>query len=272
MARSKKLRNQFAVMTVGVVAVCGTFCVNAGPAVSETFEKIKSRGVFEVCLSPKSMPLSTVFDGEKGVHVDLSKALARELGVSARFGWIQFRYQAKYTECDAFVGVGIIPGVKDEGRLKKSKPFMQFDTLMVTNPGKTISNLSELDGLTVATQSGSLSHAAIVTKTKATARLGFTDEEDLLANVADGSVDVGIVTNIGYAWYLHKNPDAKFNVQPAKIFQDITGYAMAIGLRNSDEAAVVAVNDALDRLKSSGEMCKIFTKYGLQSTLGYSCQ
>jgi ABC-type amino acid transport substrate-binding protein len=87
----------------------------------------------------------------------------------------------------------------------------------------------------------------------------------MLDAIERGDIDVGIVTNFGYYWHLKNNPSKAFKVQPANLVQSTTGYPMAIGLRKADDKVIEAVNAAIGRLQTSGELVTILTKYGLES-------
>lgn len=256
----------FARMTMTLALAAPVLLAFAAPQVkAATIEKIERRGKLEVCLNPDAMPYSTAFDGEKGLHIDLANAIARELGVSTLFSWVQFRFQAKYTHCDAFMGVGVLPG-EDDGPTKKTKPIFDFDTLLVSRPGLQLDTLEALDGRKIAVQTGSLAHVTLLDR-PVDVRVSYIREEVMLAAIADGTLDAGFVSNVGLNWYLKNNPKAEFKIWPATIAQDKTGYPIAIGLRRADKATLDRFNEILDKLAATGEMARIFDKYGLAGLL-----
>lgn len=247
------------------LSVFGTASFLAGPAAAASIDRIQKRGVLEVCVNPDAMPFSRLQDGESGLHLDLAKAFARELGVSAKFSWVSFRYQAKYTQCDAFMGVGVLGG-KDDGPVKKTKPFFRYETVLATRPDKKITKLEDLDGLRVATQTGSLAHVTML-KRPIDIRVSLLDDTRILDAIDKGEIDVGVVSNIGLGWYLKTHPDKSFARSSASVVQDRTGYPIAVGMRRANDETLELANAALDRLIASGEMKKIFEPYGLEEAL-----
>ena len=240
-------------------------CPLVPSAASATIEKIQRRGVLEVCVNPDAMPFSSAFNGANGLQIDLANAVARELGVSATFSWVQFRFQAKYTRCDAYMGVGVLPG-EDGGPVKKTHPFLKFETILVSRPGMKLTNLEALDGLKVGVQSGSLAHVTLLKRTVDT-RVSFTREADMLAAILDGRLDAGFVSNVSLNWFLKNHPQAKLAEWPASIAQDPTGYPIAVGLRKTDEASVERINKIIAKLEETGELERIFSKYGLEKLI-----
>jgi ABC-type amino acid transport substrate-binding protein len=249
---SRTIRTLVALTTI---ALCSA--VAAAP-----LSLIERRGTLRVCVNPDAMPFSGLVDGEEGLHIDLARVFARELDVAPDFKWVQFRFQAKYTQCDAFMGVGIFPKA-EPGPTKTTEPIFQLETLLVSRPGQKLVKLEDLDGLRVATQSGSLAHVTLL-KRPVDVRVSLIHEEDILNAVANGDIDVGVVSNVALGWYLKHHPKKSFEVRSASIVQDVTGYPMAIGLRGADVATVKSFNAIIERLKTSGELTAILSNYGIE--------
>jgi polar amino acid transport system substrate-binding protein len=252
--------------TLSIVASSMTLLSAGGTAAhAGTLDYILKRGVFEVCASPDAMPFSELprSGSPVGLHIDLGEALARELGVSAKFSFVHFRFEARQTGCDAFMSVGVLTN-QEKGPIKKTVPLLQYETLMVSKPDRKIVRVEDLDGLKVATQQGTLAHVTLL-KRPVDVRISLLREDDMLNAIDRGEIDVGIVTNFGYYWYLKNNPSKTFEVQPASMVQSPTGYPMAIGLRKADDKTVDATNAAIARLQASGELVTILKKYGLET-------
>lgn len=252
------------IMNLAILLALAVAC-STNAAVAASIDRIQKRGVLEVCVNPDAMPFSSIEKGESGLHIDVAKAFARELGVSTKFSWVNYRYQAKYTQCDAFMGVGVLGG-EDDGPVKKTKPFFRFENVLATRPDKKISKLDNLDGLRVATQSGSLAHVTMLNR-PIDIRVSLLNDTKILDAVDKGDIDVGVVSNIGLGWYLKTHPDKSFGQSPASIVQEMTGYPLAVGMRKADANTLGLANAAIDRLLASGEMKKIFEAYGLEEAV-----
>ena len=231
----------------------------AASASAATIEKIRKRGFMEICVNPEAMPLSRGPNVPEGFEIDLANAVAKELGVDVSFTWAQFRHEARYTSCDAFMSVGILPGEK--GPLKKTIPVLQFETMAVTKSDTVITSIEQLDGRRVAVQSGSMAHATLLDR-KADIRVSYTTDEAVLDAVNRGEVDVGVVGNFGLGWYLKRHPDAALLWRIATYLQPTTGYPVAIGLRQSSDETVSAFNQAIEAVTQTGKLSTIKARWG----------
>ena len=81
--------------------------------------------------------------------------------------------------------------------------------------------------------------------------------------VIEGRVDAAIVANTGIGWYKKSNPGIELEMVSAEFVHEFNGYPMAIGFRKADDALVTKGNEILKKLTTSGELQKIFEKYGL---------
>ena len=89
----------------------------------------------------------------------------------------------------------------------------------------------------------------------------------MLAAISDGRLDAGFVSNVSLNWFLKNHPQAKFAEWPASIAQDPTGYPIAVGLRKTDAASVERFNKIITKLEDTGELERIFSKYGLEKLI-----
>lgn len=231
-----------------------------------SLEQLKKRGVLTVCANPDSMPFADGFSASPtGLQIDLARALGRELAIDINFSWVEMRYQAAYTGCDAFMGVGIFPD--DDSPLKKSEPVLWVEWLAVSKTDRSIEKLEDLDHLRVALQSGSMPHVALLHR-PVELSVSRTRDSAVLDAISSGAVDVGFVTNIGLGWYVKQHPGTQFARRSASFIEKENGYNMGIGFRQSDAAMVIEANRILEKLRKSGELAEIFAKYGQSPVQG----
>ncbi len=248
-------------LSITTIAVSAALVAcTASLALAGTIEQIRKRGFLYVCASPMAMPFSSGPSPEEGFGVDLAGALARQLGVDVKFSWVQYRFEARFTDCDAFMGVGVLPG--DKSPLKKTEPILQVESLLVTRPDRDVGSLDDLDGLRVALQSGSLAHVKLLERS-VDIRVSYTSDDRVLNAVLEGEVDAGVVTSVGLGWFLARNPGSALKYKLASFLQTPTGYPMAIGLRKTSDETLRLFNEALAELNKTGEMTRLKAKYGL---------
>lgn len=242
--------------------------VAAGLAVTTawagTIEDIKRAGALNVCANPDALPFSSDSNTSPGIHIELAKMLAGQLGVGLQVSWVHFRREAKYTGCDAFMDEAVFGG--NEGPIKRTVPYMNFETLAVTKPGKRIETLDDLDGLRVATWAASLAHKVLVDR-PVDIVVSYVRERDILEAVRDGKVDVALVSNVGFDWYKKLYPEVALESHSAKFIHEMNGYPIAIGLRQSNAETVDVINTAMEQLRERGALDQLFANYGLSEAL-----
>ena len=227
---------------------------------------IKENGEFNICAHKDALPFSNEKNSD-GMHIELAKLMADELGVSLKTSWINLPRYAKYVNCDAYMGVSILPGeAGGEGFIKKTDPYAQIEILAITDSKREINTLDDFNGLRVATTSGSLIHMALLNQDTEIFVSYLTDEK-ILDAVMNGDVDVGIVSNSGWGWYKinHEKATAKFHSQSTQFINSMNAYTLGIGFRKADKATVTEANKILQKIKKRGDLVKLLDKYGLES-------
>src|ERR1700757_1310929 len=66
---------------------------------------IRESGTLGLCAHPNSLPFASKAGDPPGFQIELGQALARELGVSLRLGWIITVYQIRSADCDIVMDV-----------------------------------------------------------------------------------------------------------------------------------------------------------------------
>ena len=227
---------------------------------------IKENGEFNICVNKDALPFSSE-KKSNGMHIELAKLMADELGVSLKTSWVNLPRYAKYVNCDAYMGVSILPGEGGgEGFVKKTAPYAQIEILAITDSKRQLKTLDDFNGLRVATTSGSLIHMALLNYDTEIFVSYLTDEK-ILDAVMNGDVDVGIVANSGWGWYKinHQKATDKFHSQSTQFINAMNAYRLGIGFRKADKATVVEANKILQKIKKRGDLAKLLDKYGLET-------
>src|ERR1700751_159231 len=94
-----------------------------GPAQARSLDTIRSIGALGLCAHPNSLPFASKAGDPPGFQVELGQALAHELGVSLRLGWIITVYQIRSADCDIVMDVIADREAQSETNLRISKPY-----------------------------------------------------------------------------------------------------------------------------------------------------
>lgn len=258
----------------GIVALATAACglgslppAYAGPVA----ERVKQHQVVRVCIWPDYYGI-TYRDPRtqqlRGIDIDLSSALASDLGVKLEYVDSSFATlipDVLEQRCDvAMFAVGVLP--QRQAALRFSAPYLQSDIYAVTTrSSRIVQSWADLDrpGVNVAAQAGtfmesvmrdSLKHANLVV-----VKPPQTREQELQA----GRIDV-FVTDYPYSRRLLDNADWARLISPPQPFHPLP-YAYAV--RPDDEAWLKTIDDFVSRIKRDGRLEKAARKHGLSEVL-----
>lgn len=242
-----------------VLAACAVVCV-AAPA--RPLDEIRARGEISVCANPNALPFASDKPETPGFQIEIARALAQQLGYKLRVEWIVPRYRASAVDCDMLMDSIVRPDLQSPA-LKLSVPYQTSGVALAFAPGKsTVPSYSALPaGMRVGVMMSSVA-SLIVSKTPAT-MVPFGFEDDMVAAIASGEVDVGAISPATAGYHNLKNPGKAVTVVHAEDAEPDLRWQVAIGLRRADDALVGAVNAALSTLMRDGAIGAIYKKYAV---------
>ena len=241
------LRAIAAVAAAGIVAL--SLCSPA--AAQDALERIKREGVLRVSNSGVYPPFESMEDGKLvGFDIDLSNLIAKHLGVRADIQVVDFKGLVptlKSGKTDVLI-TGMTYTPERAQQLAFSKPYYPtaMAVIMRDNP-KPLSTKDELQGKNIGAEMGttgdrearSVSGANV--KTYDTLMLAMKD-------LQNGRLDAVISTLPPATYLINRNfKNLKVNYRYSE------GY-VAIAMRPEDRTLVAAVDQALEALKSSGQL------------------
>ena len=236
---------------------------HAGPVA----ERVKGRHALRVCIWPDYYGVS--FRNPKtqaleGIDIDLSAALAQDLGVALEYvdsSFVTLVEDLQGDRCDvAMFAVGMLP--QRVAQLRFSRPYLQSDIYAVTTKSnRAVRRWADIDrpGVAVAVQAGTfmepvmreaLHHARLVS-----VRPPDTRERELEA----GRVDV-FMTDYPYSRRLLDNADWAMRIDPPQPFH-VLPYAYAV--KPGDDAWLATVDGFVQRIQRDGRLAAAARRHGL---------
>jgi ABC-type amino acid transport substrate-binding protein len=225
-------------------------------------DEVRVRGEISVCANPNALPFASDKPDTPGFQIEIARALAQQLGLKLRVEWIVPRYRASAVDCDMLMDSIVRPELQSPA-LKWSVPYQTSGVALAFAPGKkTVATYRELPaGMKVGVMMSSLA-SLIVSKTPAT-MVPFGFEDDLVAAIASGEIDVGAITPASAGYHNMKNPGRAVTIVHAEDSEPELKWQVAVGLRRSDDALVATVNTALATLIRDGTIGSIYKKYAV---------
>jgi polar amino acid transport system substrate-binding protein len=232
------------------------------PASARTLSAIKESGSISLCAHPNSLPFASRTAQPPGFQVELGQALARQIGVSLALEWVLISYQIPRTSCDIVPDTIAADDAPTDYGIKLSKPYYRSGVVLAVAEDSAIRSFDDLNGHTkVAVQSGSLAARSIDQRHVPISVFGF--EEDMLDALAAHEVDAAAVTPLTAGYYNLQHADHPVHLLPLEEADHDLVWNVAIGMRRPDDALRTAIDQAIEQLTSSGEIARIYQRYGI---------
>ena len=219
-----------------------------------TWDKIQASGVLRVGLDPTFPPFEVADDKNVwGLDVDLAKALAAEMALATEFTY--FGYDGLYdalgtNQVDILISALVIVPER-MGEFAYSDSYFDAGQVLVVDDGTQINDPQDLEERTVAVELGAQGHLLATTWQRRIPGLNIEVEdslEDALFAVANGDADAAVVDHVSARLYRENAP----NLQIYLLSDAREPYALVV--RVEDRQLLEALNQALEKLKSSGKL------------------
>jgi polar amino acid transport system substrate-binding protein len=233
---------------------------HAAPA--RTLQAIRDRGSISLCAHPNSLPFASRSEQPPGFQVELGRALAQQLNVSLTMEWVLISYQIPRTDCDIILDTIAAEDAPPEFGIRLSKPYYRSGVALAVPVGSAIRSFQDLNRETrVAVQTGSLAARSIDQRHVPISVFGFEDE--MLEAVAAHEVEAAAVTPLTAGYYNRQHPNQMVTLLPLDEADHDLVWNVAVGMRRPDEALRAAIDQAIDRLSTDGEIARIYQRYGV---------
>ncbi len=251
---------------LSLVLVLGILLYYAIPSQSESnsLESIKKRG-YLLWGSDAEGGAPYVFPDPKdpsrliGFEVDLSEAIARQLGVKARQSqnaWDSLIPALKRGDFDiAMNGIEITP--EREAEVVFSKPYYIYtEQLVVRKNERDIKDAHDLKSKKVGTLSGSAAQDILANIGNVDIRI-YAGQVEPYEDLSIGRIDAVLLDLPIAAYYGKTNPKLKYTGAP--IGEGFYG----IAIRKEDDKLKREIDITLEKLLKTGELKSIYEKWGL---------
>lgn len=249
-----KRLSSLALVLLGLVAVS---------AQARTLAEVRSLGVISMCANPNALPYASNDQSNPGVQVELGREIAAGLGLPLNIEWIVPRRRARVVNCDM-----LFDRVNDaevyEGHILLSRPYHLSGIALALGPGAAqIADYKELKkGQKIGVMVSSMASVVLGKAGKTNSPYAF--ESDMIDDLVKGEL-YGVATSAAQiSYYIKRNPDRGLSLSYAFDSEPSLTWEVSIGLRNSDEQLLNAVNSVLDRLLVDGTVGRIYERYGIE--------
>lgn len=260
------------VLTLFLVAACGDrpraglapVAATKGGTGVNSMEKIKKRGEIVFGVKFDTPPFGSISQGRtepEGFEIDLAGELARRIGVKATFVEVNPKNRVANLDSgkiDAIMATMIATRARDKA-IDFSEPYFEDDQRLMVRGDSKLTNVSQLDGKTVALVQGSTEESVLRAKVPGAKILSFQSWPTALQSLLRGDADA-VSTTVGILTGLQAT--AKKSGENVKIVSPgIAQGPLAIGFRQGDAALRDEINAALMGMADDGTYDRIYTRW-----------
>ena len=195
-----------------------------------------------------------------GFEVDIAQALARELGVRAKFhqnDWSNLIPSLERGDFDI-----VLNGLEDtparRTRLRLSRPYFVYGETLATRPGSTLRSLDDLSGKRIGTLNQTVAQE-LLTAHHAEVVL-YEGQQEPYLDLTQGRTEGVLLDHVIADRYGCAQPELRC------VKQDLARGTYVIGIRPNEVELATRVDSALARLIESGELRRILEHWKLWDT------
>jgi polar amino acid transport system substrate-binding protein len=249
-------------IAIAALALAAASCGGGTPE-GGTLERIRARGEI-VWGADKQGGEPYVFEDPAdptrltGFEVDIMEALARRMGVKARFvqfNWSNLMPSLERGDFDVAIN-GIEATAERQSRILLSHPYFIYAETLAVRTGSRVRSMADLKGKRVAVLNQTYAFD-LVRSMPGVEPVLYEGVEEPYLDLVNERVDAVLLDNIIADRYGCKMDGITC------LPDDIARGVYVIGIRKQDPELLAAVNGALDAMRSDGELRRILEKWRL---------
>ena len=145
--------------------------------------------------------------------------------------------------------------------LRFSRPYADSGVVLVVSSRSSVRRLNDLHGQKIGVTVGTIEHEWLA---KHDFRVSvFASQEDIIAAIEAGEIEVGTTNPATIGWYRHEHPSTGVRIPDGYEPELALRWSVSVGLRRADDALLAAVNTALAQLVEQRIPAQIYAKYGI---------
>jgi polar amino acid transport system substrate-binding protein len=145
--------------------------------------------------------------------------------------------------------------------LRFSRPYADSGVVLVISSRSSVRRLEDLRDQKIGVMVGTIEHKWLA---KHGFRVSvFASQEDIIAAVETGEIEVGATNPVIVGWYRHEHPSTAVKAAEGYEPEPALRWSVSAGLRRADNALLAAVDAAVARVVEQRIPAQIYAKYGI---------
>jgi ABC-type amino acid transport substrate-binding protein len=238
-----------------------TLAVGVALAQQEGLDALRDRGYVRVCADPANLPFTSTEDATPGFEVELARLIARELGLEARMEWhatyVRALQPLRAGQCDLFMGLPADERfTAGNPWIRVSRPYYVMGHAIVAKADTGIATPDDLRGKRVAIDAASVADFYLFDR--GIERGIYKGQEAAFRAVVTGEAAAALLWLPVASWLAR----GETTLRVVPLSEARLEFPIGAGVRRRDSGLAEAVDRALERLQSSGEVQAVLTRYG----------
>jgi ABC-type amino acid transport substrate-binding protein len=231
-------------------------------AADDSWKRVQANGLV-VCGVDGLLPYSSSDPTVKGFEVEIAEALAEELGVGLRHEWVSWDGLIPALtsgRCDAIIN-GLF--ITDERKqvIDFSRPYYgSGETILVRKDDDSVKGLNDLKGKRTGVLAGSVT-VNHLEQVGVGPLAVYPDQNTIIIELNNNRIDAAYLEAPSAAWAIQKDPS--LNIKVVKEYIPEERFNAAVGLRREDDTLEARINEAINKLVSSGAITERLSNYGV---------
>ncbi|MBQ4109750.1 MAG: amino acid ABC transporter substrate-binding protein [Clostridia bacterium] len=235
-----------------------------GEVKDTSLEDVKAAGEIIIGLDDTFAPMGFRDEAGKlvGFDVDLAEAVAKELGVTAKFQPIDWSSKEMQLDTDKVDLLWNGLSITDERKQKMmlTDPYLNNKMVIMTNKGSDIKTVADLIGKKIGVQAASYALDLVMANENYEAMKEnineYADYDLALTDLNNGRIEAIIIDEV-LGKYKNANLGDKYDFADEDLGPDEYGVGMKLG----SDALYAAITEALETVKGNGVAAEISEKW-----------
>ena len=259
MTRMKNSRRRASLL--GVLAATAALALAAGPASSDTLDKIRQSKTLRVCGVDGLLPYSSSDASIPGFEVEIAHKMATELGATVEPVWVTWDAlipALTSDRCDAIIN-GLFITAEREKIIAFSVPYYASgETILVRKDNDSVHGLADLKGKRVGVLAGSVTVQHMEGKDMGIPEV-YPDQNTIILELNNGRIDAAYLEAPSAAWVIEKDPT--LNIKIVEEFVPEERFNAGVGLRKEDASLKKVFDEVVTKLRDNGTIKDVLHRY-----------
>lgn len=251
-------RTLFGTALGGAAAI---FITAPSAATADSLAAVQAKGTLDVCGVDGLLPYSSSDEQIPGFEVEIARAMAAKLGVTANYVWVSWDALIPALtsgRCDAIINGMFITDARMEVIDFSDPYYASGETILVRDDNTSVNDFADIMDLKVGALAGSVTVEMLERKGVKDIAI-YPDQNTIFLELNNDRIEAAYLEAPSAAWILRS--DTSLSIRIVDSYVPDERFNAGVGLRKGDDTLVAAFNETIADLRSDGTIEAILAGY-----------